>query len=75
MDYTSPLQKKLGGKGICIAFVLLASLLAYPLPFFVLILLGEQVMIETHAFQINGKFGMMAMKLPLAEIKSFAKIL
>ena len=58
-----------------IAFILLASLLNLALPLFVLILLGKQVMIETHALQIDGEFGMMATKLPLAEVKSFAKVL
>ena len=66
-------KKKLGNKGICIAFVL-ASLLVHPLPLFILILLNKQVMIETHALQINGELGMMATKLSLAEVKSFAKV-
>ena len=68
-------KRKLRGRGICIAFVLLASLLVHPLPLFVLILVDKQVMIETHALQIDDEFGMIATKLPLAEVKSFAKVL
>ena len=68
-------KKNSRGRGISIAFILLASLIVHPLPFFILILLGEQIKIKTHAFQINGKFEGMVTKLPLVKIKSFAKIL